>query len=138
MTTAPSFLSVTMTASTTSSVPVSFSHEVSRDPDARAFERARLHVAAHAVMALCEAAVLGAIWGALTELFPTRVRDSGVGISFNIAGVLVGGSAPYIATWLIQQTGDKCSPAYFLMAVGAVTLLTLFTVPETARRKMLE
>ena len=97
-----------------------------------------LIVAAHAVMALCEAAALGAIWGALTELFPTRVRYSGVGISFNIAGVLVGGSAPYFATWLIQQTGDKSSPAYFLMAVGAVTLLTLFTVPETARRKMLE
>jgi MHS family proline/betaine transporter-like MFS transporter len=98
----------------------------------------KLIVAAHAVMALCEAAVLGAIWGALTELFPTRVRYSGVGISFNIAGVLVGGSAPYTATWLIQQTGDKSSPAYFLMAVGAVTLLTLFTVPETASRKMLE
>jgi MFS transporter, MHS family, proline/betaine transporter len=97
-----------------------------------------LIVAAHAVMAVCEAGALGAIWGALTELFPTRVRYSGVGISFNIAGVLVGGSAPYIATWLIQQTGDKSSPAYFLMAVGAVTLLTLFTVPETARRKMLE
>ena len=93
-------------------------------------------VAAHIVMALCEAAVLGAIWGALTELFPTRVRYSGVGISFNIAGVLVGGSAPYIATWLIQQTGDKSSPAYFLMALGAITLLTLFTVPETAKRKM--
>jgi MFS transporter, MHS family, proline/betaine transporter len=97
-----------------------------------------LIVAAHAVMALCEAAVLGAIWGALTELFPTRVRYSGVGISFNIAGVLVGGSAPYIATWLIQQTGDNSSPAYFLMAVGVVTLLTLFTVPETAGRKTLE
>jgi MFS transporter, MHS family, proline/betaine transporter len=97
-----------------------------------------LIVAAHAVMALCEAAALGAIWGALTELFPARVRYSGVGISFNVAGVLVGGSAPYFATWLIQQTGDKSSPAYFLMAVGAVTLLTLFTVPETARRKMLE
>jgi MFS transporter, MHS family, proline/betaine transporter len=97
-----------------------------------------LIVAAHAVMALCEAAALGAIWGALTELFPAHVRYSGVGISFNVAGVLVGGSAPYFATWLIQQTGDKSSPAYFLMAVGAVTLLTLFTVPETARRKMLE
>lgn len=92
--------------------------------------------AAQMVLGLCEAAVLGAIWGALTELFPTRVRYSGVGIAFNIAGVLVGGSAPYIAAWLVQQTGDKSSPAYFLIAVGVVTLLTLLTVPETAKRKM--
>jgi MHS family proline/betaine transporter-like MFS transporter len=95
-------------------------------------------VAAQIVLGLCEAAVLGAIWGALSELFPTRVRYSGVGISFNIAGVLVGGSAPYIATWLIQQTGDKSSPAYFLMSVSAVTLMTLLTLPETARRNMPE
>ena len=95
-------------------------------------------VAAQIVLGLCEAAVLGAIWGALSEMFPTRVRYSGVGISFNIAGVLVGGSAPYIATWLIQQTGDKSSPAYFLMSVSAVTLLTLLTLPETAKRKMPE
>ncbi len=93
-------------------------------------------IAAHMVLGLCEAAVLGAIWGALAEMFPTRVRYSGVGISFNIAGVLVGGSAPYIATWMIQQTGDKSSPAYFLMTVSAVTLLTLFTLPETAKREM--
>jgi MHS family proline/betaine transporter-like MFS transporter len=95
-------------------------------------------VAAHIVLGLCEAAVLGAIWAALSELFPTRLRYTGVGISFNIAGVLVGGSAPYIATWLIQKTGNDSSPAYFLMAVSAVTLLTLATLPETARRDMPE
>jgi len=93
-------------------------------------------IAAHMVLGLCEAAALGAIWGALSEMFPTRVRYSGVGISFNIAGVLVGGSAPYIATWLIQQTGDKSSPAYFLMTVSVVTLFTLFSLPETAKRAM--
>jgi MHS family proline/betaine transporter-like MFS transporter len=95
-----------------------------------------LIIAAQIVLGLLEAAVLGAIWGALTELFPTRVRYSGVGLSFNIAGVLVGGSAPYIATWLIQRTGDNSAPAYFLMAVSAITLLTLLTVPETAGREM--
>jgi MFS transporter, MHS family, proline/betaine transporter len=93
-------------------------------------------VAAQIVLGLCEAAIMGAIWATLTELFPTRVRYSGIGIGYNIAGVLVGGSAPYIATWLVSQTGDKSSPAYFLMAVSAVTLLTLLTVPETAGRKM--
>jgi len=101
-------------------------------------ERLAPIVGAQIVLGLCEAAVLGAIWGALTELFPTRVRYSGVGIAFNVAGVLVGGSAPYIATWLIQRTGDNSSPAWFLMGVSAITLLTLLTVPETARRKMPE
>jgi MFS transporter, MHS family, proline/betaine transporter len=96
-----------------------------------------LIVAAQIVLGLCEAAIMGAIWAALVELFPTRVRYSGSAFGYNIAGVLVGGSAPYIATWLVQQTGDKSSPAYFLMAVSVVTLLTLLTVPETAKRNMI-
>ena len=93
---------------------------------------------AQVVLGLLEAAIMGAIWAALAELFPTRVRYSGIGLGFNLAGVFVGGSAPYISTWLIQATGDKISPAYFLMAVSVITLATLMTVPETAKKAMPE
>lgn len=97
-----------------------------------------LIVGAQILLGLLEAAIMGAIWAALAELFPTRVRYSGIGIGFNLAGVFVGGSAPYIATWLVQTTGDKTSPAYFLMAVSVITLATLMTIPETAKTRMPE
>ena len=39
----------------------------------------------------------------LAEIFPTRVRFSGFALSFNIANALFGGTAPFIATWLIRS-----------------------------------
>lgn len=95
-----------------------------------------LVVGAQILLGLFEAAIMGAIWAALAEQFPTRVRYSGIGLGFNLAGVFVGGSAPYIGAWLIQATGDKTAPAYFLMAVSIITLVTLLTVPETAKKRM--
>lgn len=95
-----------------------------------------LIVASQVGLGLCEAAILGGIWATLTELFPTRVRYTGIGLGYNISGVLVGGSAPYLATWLVQATDDKSAPAYFLMSVAVVTLLTLLAVPESANRKL--
>ncbi|SOZ19513.1 MFS superfamily proline/ betaine transporter (plasmid) [Cupriavidus taiwanensis] len=67
------------------------------------------------------------------ELFPTRVRFSGVSLGFNIATILGGATTPYLSTWIVQQTGDKQSPTYFVMATAIVAVLTLLTVGETAK-----
>lgn len=91
---------------------------------------------AQITLALFQAAIMGTLWAALTELFPTKVRYTGIGLGFNIAGSLVGGTAPYIATWLVQKTDDNASPAYFLVAVAVVALITLLSVQESADRPM--
>lgn len=67
------------------------------------------------------------------ELFPTRVRYSGVSVGFNIAAILGGATTPYLSTWLVQQTGNKESPAYFVMATALIAIVTLFTVQETSK-----
>ncbi|BAU72089.1 MFS transporter [Metapseudomonas furukawaii] len=72
----------------------------------------------------------------LAEIFPTRVRYSGFAFSFNTANALFGGTAPFLATWLIAETGDKLAPAWMLVAAAVVALLAMLAVRETANRAL--
>ncbi|MBA1203970.1 MFS transporter [Pseudomonas capeferrum] len=72
----------------------------------------------------------------LAELFPTRVRFSGFAFSFNTANALFGGTAPFIATWLIQLTGNKAAPAWYLLAAAAVALIAVIASRETAHQAL--
>jgi MFS family permease len=58
----------------------------------------------------------------LTDLFPTRIRFTGVALGFNISFTIFSGTAPLIATALIRDTGQATSPAY-MMAASAVLAL---------------
>ncbi|EIK52272.1 general substrate transporter [Stutzerimonas stutzeri TS44] len=72
----------------------------------------------------------------LAEVFPTRVRYSGFAFSFNTANALFGGTAPFIATWLISQTGNKLAPAWMLVAAAGVALLAMLYIRETAHQAL--
>ncbi len=66
------------------------------------------------------------------ELFPTQVRYTALSVGYNIPVAIFGGFAPFIATWLIEATGNPLSPAYYVMAASLVTLVTMIWVKETA------
>ena len=72
----------------------------------------------------------------LAEIFPTRVRFSGFAFSFNVANALFGGTAPFIATWLIHATGNKMAPAWYLLAAAAVALVAMLASRETAHKAL--
>lgn len=72
----------------------------------------------------------------LSEIFPTRVRYSGFAFSFNTANALFGGTAPFIATWLISATGSKVAPAWFLVAAALVALIAMLSSRETAGKPL--
>jgi MFS family permease len=59
----------------------------------------------------------------LTDLFPTRIRFTGVALVFNVAFTLFSGMAPLAATTLIRETGGVVSPAYLMMGCGLLALL---------------
>ncbi|MBT8769272.1 MFS transporter [Metapseudomonas boanensis] len=72
----------------------------------------------------------------LAEVFPTRVRYTGFAFSFNTANALFGGTAPFVATWLISQTGDKMAPAWLLVIAAGVALLAMLMIKETAHKAL--
>ena len=67
----------------------------------------------------------GTLASFLAESFPTSVRYSGFALSFNLANTLLGGTCPFIATWLIAESGEQAAPAYYLTAIAALALGSL-------------
>jgi MHS family proline/betaine transporter-like MFS transporter len=74
----------------------------------------------------------GACPAAYAELFPTRVRYTALSIGYNIAVAIFGGFAPFIATWLIRETGNPLSPAFYIITAAVVTFIILTRIRETA------
>lgn len=68
----------------------------------------------------------------LSEIFPTNVRYSGFAFTFNSANAIFGGTAPFVATWLISVTGNKLAPAWMLVAAAVVALVAMLASRETA------
>jgi MFS transporter, MHS family, proline/betaine transporter len=66
----------------------------------------------------------------MVEATPARVRCTLIALGFNLPMGLLGGSAPFVATWLVERTHDFLSPAFLLMAAAAVSFLTVLTFEE--------
>jgi MHS family proline/betaine transporter-like MFS transporter len=71
---------------------------------------------------ICATFVNGTFAVLLTDLFPTRVRFSGVALGFNVAFTVFSGTAPLVATSLIRITGLDTAPAFLMVACGLLTL----------------
>lgn len=93
-------------------------------------------IAAHAALAAIEAVFVCASLAAGAELFATRVRSSGYSIGYNVSVAIFGGTAPYVATWLVSRTGNDIAPAFYVIAAAVVTFLTVLTMRETARQPL--
>ncbi|MGK3141296.1 MFS transporter [Pantoea sp. C2G6] len=70
----------------------------------------------------------GAMIPALTEIMPAEVRVAGFSLAYSLATALFGGFTPVMSTGLIELTGDKASPGYWmsfaaLCAMGATHYL---------------
>jgi len=66
-----------------------------------------------------QVAVFGSL---LAELFPTRVRFSGVALTYSLGATIFNGFGPLIATWLVRETDSNLSPAFFIIACAALSL----------------
>ncbi|MGP6175213.1 MFS transporter [Corynebacterium sp. A21] len=94
------------------------------------------------VIALSLVAVSTGIYVALSAsaipaLFPTASRFSGMGISYNLAVSLFGGTAPLVIQFLLQQTGLDIVPALYIMAFSAIAGVALIFMPESSKKPLL-
>lgn len=88
------------------------------------------------------AAIIGLYMGPvptlLVELFPTKVRFTGVAISYNLSAAIFGGTAPMIGTALYQFTGNNMVFGYYLMGLAVFCLLVIFLYKETYQYNLSE
>ncbi|MBV9825278.1 MAG: MFS transporter [Alphaproteobacteria bacterium] len=93
---------------------------------------AALSALALLLMIVLYAPFAGAAPAFYAEIFPTRVRYTALSVGYNLAVAIFGGFAPFIATWLVSQTGSPYAPAAYVIAAALITGIILLRTRETA------
>lgn len=100
----------------------------------RAYPTIGALLALQAVSGIFKAAYSGPMPALMSEIFPTRVRSTGLSLGYSLGVTLFGGFAPFIVTWLIHTTGDTLAPSYYVLTAAAVSGISL-TIIALRRRK---
>jgi len=74
----------------------------------------------------------------LSEMFPTKVRYTGLGLAYSLSNSIFSGSAGLIITGLIKQTGNLDIPAYYVMATAVVSIFALMTLRKDDHLRSLD
>lgn len=86
-----------------------------------------------AVVGVMIAASLGPIPAMLADIFPTRIRGTGLALSYNFSVTLFGGFAPLIVTWMIEATGTKLAPSFYVVATSALSVIAVLILGRRMR-----
>lgn len=87
---------------------------------------------------------LGVVWPPVTatfgtflsELFPTRVRYTGITLASQVGSALAGGTAPLIATWMLSTFGGSWTPiAAYLVGLALISIVSALLAPSVTRRE---
>ncbi|MFD8790976.1 MFS transporter [Streptomyces vinaceus] len=73
----------------------------------------------------------------LAEMFPRRVRCTGLGLAYALAGAVFSGCAGLVITALIARTGDTSVPAYYAAGACALSCCALLGLPGRGHREPL-
>lgn len=99
-------------------------------------------LAVKAVVVLIAGGLVGVLAGPgpamLSEMFPTRVRYTGLGVAYSLSNALFSGCAGLIITGLIKETGNLDIPAYYVMATAMVSIAALMTLNKDDHLRSLE
>ncbi|MGO2037112.1 MAG: MFS transporter [Brevibacterium sp.] len=67
----------------------------------------------------------------MAEMFPTRMRNSGVSTGYQVTSIVAGSFAPFIATALLSGFGSSVPIAIYLAAAAAISMVALLYTRET-------
>jgi len=76
----------------------------------------------------------GAMVVTLTEVMPPQVRVVGFSLAFSLATAIFGGMTPAVSTYLIEKTGDKAAPGYWMSLAAACSLIATWLLLRRSRR----
>jgi metabolite-proton symporter len=67
----------------------------------------------------------------ITELFPTRIRYSGVSIAYQLTAIFAGSLAPIIALWLYKDLGSSLPVSIYVAIACAISGVSALLAKET-------
>lgn len=92
---------------------------------------------AQALIAIAQAGTSAVTSLLLVEMFPTRVRYTSAAVSYNLAYMIFGGTAPFVATLLINVSGNSLAPAIYITVIAIVSTLAVLKIQETKNISLL-
>jgi metabolite-proton symporter len=82
----------------------------------------------------------GAMYGPqaafFTELFGTRVRYSGVSVGYQLASIIAGGLAPFIAVALLKAYDSGFAISIYVAACSLISIVAVTSYAETRQRNL--
>jgi MFS family permease len=89
-----------------------------------------LGLVVHALMYAAQPAIMA-------EMFPTRMRYSGVSLGYQVTAIVAGSWAPLIGTALLRQYNDWLPIAVYIVIAGAISLGAALVMTETRGASLL-
>lgn len=89
-----------------------------------------LGLAIHAFMYAPQPAIMA-------EMFPTRMRYSGVSLGYQVTAIIAGSWAPLIGTALLREYDDWMPIALYILFAGAVSLIAALVMRESKATSLL-
>ncbi|WP_151193183.1 MFS transporter [Cysteiniphilum sp. JM-1] len=93
---------------------------------------------AESIFALLVAAMTASFQVAISELFPTECRYSGMSAAYNVGNALFAGTTPMISLMLVDASGSHYAPCYYLIITSIITLAVIYKMPETRTSRYFE
>src|SRR5271155_5972268 len=93
----------------------------------------RLIIAASVWIGLLKSFFSGALPSLMAKIFPVATRVSGMSLAYNIAVPIFGGFAPFFAQSLIDLTGSKLAPSYYIIVTAFLSLASLIILRRRTR-----
>ncbi|KHK95232.1 hypothetical protein LK09_19650 [Microbacterium mangrovi] len=97
---------------------------------------AGLAVLAIAIGIAAQGIMYGPMAAFITEMFPTRVRSSGAGFGYQVAGIFGGALAPFIAQLLTRTFETTSAVSVYVAITAAVAVVSALLATETSGRKL--
>ena len=79
--------------------------------------------AVSALLAVFVAAQIVPVLVMIPELFPKHVRATGIALTYVVSASFFGGFSPFIASWLVERTGNPLAPAWYVATACLVSLV---------------
>jgi MHS family proline/betaine transporter-like MFS transporter len=87
-----------------------------------------LILTAQVLITVFVSAYMGPFFAIVAMLFPVTHRYTGLSISYNVASALFGGTAPLLATVILEQSGNVLAPGWYVSLCAVLSLIALFTI----------
>lgn len=81
---------------------------------------------AQIILAILTAAYIAAEPALQAEFYPTNVRNTALSLSYNVATSIFGGTTPYVAEKLWQNTHSLHASGYYVIAASTLSLIALY------------